>query len=71
MHRASVFLFVLVGLWLPALAVSQLDGHFYLSKKKYSAGEPIYLVFEVENKAIQPVKIQTADPLSFWWRLQN
>ena len=65
MHRASVFLLVLVGFWLPALAVSQLDGHFYLSKKKYSAGEPVYLVFEVENKAIQPVKIQTADPLSF------
>jgi hypothetical protein len=58
-------LVILVGsLSLPAIA-SQLDGHFYLSKKTYSAGEPIYLIFELDNKGADPIMIATADPLSF------
>jgi hypothetical protein len=65
MPRFLVFHFLLVGLTLPALAGSQLDGRFYLSKRTYSAGEPVFLIFEVENKGKQPVMIGIADPLSF------
>jgi hypothetical protein len=63
MYTIHVFLFV--GLSFPALASSQLEGHFHLSKEKYSAGEPVFLVFKVENQGTQPVLIETADPLSF------
>lgn len=65
MSRHLIFQLLLVSLSLPALAGSQLDGRFYLSKEKYPAGEPVFLVFEVENKGTQPVMIQTAEPLSF------
>jgi hypothetical protein len=65
MSCALISHFLLVGLSLPALAGSQLNGRFYLSKEKYPAGEPVFLVFEVENKGTQPVMIKTADPLSF------
>jgi len=65
MSRSLIFQLLLVSLSLPALAGSQLDGRLYLSKEKYVAGEPVYLVFEVENKGTQPVTIKTADPLSF------
>jgi HEAT repeats len=50
---------------LPALAGSQLNGRFYLSKEEYAGGEPVFLIFELENKGTQPVMIHTADPLSF------
>jgi len=50
---------------LPVLAASGLDGRFYLSKASYSAGEPIYLIFEVKNSGTQPLRILTANPLSF------
>lgn len=65
MHRSLLFSLLLVGVSLPALAGSQLEGRFYLSKRTYSAGEPIFLIFEVENKGTQPVMIKTADPLNF------
>lgn len=65
MPRFLTLFSLAVSLSLPGLAVSQLEGRFYLSRKTYSAGEPVYLVFEVENKGSQPVKIMTADPLSF------
>jgi hypothetical protein len=64
MCRSLLFQFLLVGLSFPALADSQLDGRFYLSKEEYSAGEPVFLVFEVKNKGTRPVTIKTADPLS-------
>ena len=65
MSRSLIFRLLLVGLSLPALASSQLDGRFYLSKRSYSAGEPVFLIFEVENKGKQSVMIKIADPLSF------
>jgi len=65
MPRFVIFHFLLVGLAIPALAGSQLDGRFYLSKRTYSAGEPVFLIFEVENKGKQSVMIGTADPRSF------
>jgi hypothetical protein len=65
MPRSLVFHFLLVGLALPALVGSQLDGRLYLSKRTYSAGEPVFLIFEVKNKGTEPVMIGTADPLSF------
>jgi hypothetical protein len=65
MFRSLIFQLLLVGLSLPALAGSQLVGRFYLSKEKYPTGEPVFLVFEVENKGTQAVMIKTADPLSF------
>jgi hypothetical protein len=65
MSRSLLFQFVLLGFSFPALAGSQLNGRFYLSKERYPAGEPVFLVFEVENKGTQPVTIKTADPLSF------
>jgi len=65
MPRSLVFHFLLVGLALPALAGSQLDGRLYLSKRTYSAGEPVFLIFELKNKGTKPVMIGTADPLSF------
>lgn len=64
----SCFLIVqllLVGMYLPAFGGSQLDGRFYLSKEKYSAGEPVFLIFEVDNSATQFLLIKTAAPLSF------
>lgn len=60
MFRSLVFACFLVP-----LAASGLDGHFYLSKSTYSAGEPVYLIFEVRNTETQPVMIRTADALSF------
>lgn len=64
MPRLTTLLFWLGAFSVPAIAF-QLDGHFYLSKKTYSAGEPIYLIFEVDNKGADPIMIKTADPLSF------
>lgn len=64
MPRRLALFVLLVSLCLPAVA-SQLDGRFYLSKKTYSAGEPIYLIFELQNNGTQPIMIKTADPLSF------
>ena len=58
-------LLVIISLLFPSLAAAQLDGHFYLSKSSYSAGEPIFLIFAVENKGTEPVMIRTADPISF------
>jgi hypothetical protein len=65
MSRFLIFQFLLVGLSVPAWAGSQLDGRFYLSKETYSAGEPVFLIFEVKNNGKQPVMIGIADPLSF------
>lgn len=65
MSRFLIVQFLLVGMYLPAFGGSQLDGRFYLSKEKYSAGEPVFLIFEVENKGTQPFLIKTAAPLSF------
>ena len=48
----------------PALAESKLDGHFYLSKSSYIAGEPVLLIFEVKNTGRKPVMIRTADTRS-------
>lgn len=61
----SVWSLLLFAMSLPALAASQLEGRFNLSKPSYSAGEPVFLIFEVENKGTEPVMVQTADPLSF------
>jgi uncharacterized protein (DUF58 family) len=60
-----VALLILLGAFSVLAIASQLDGHFYLSKRTYSAGEPIYLIFEVDNKGADPIMIKTADPLSF------
>lgn len=48
--RSLVFHFLLVGLALPALAGSQLDGRFYLSKRTYSAGEPVFRLSKWKTK---------------------
>jgi hypothetical protein len=42
-----------------------LEGHFYLSKEKYLAGEPVFLVFEVQNRGDHPVMMKTGNAWSF------
>ena len=65
MSRFLIFQFLLSALSVPGWAGSQLDGRFYLSKETYSAGEPVFLIFEVKNNGKQTVMIGIADPLSF------
>jgi hypothetical protein len=65
MSLTRSLLALLLGLFLYTAASAQLDGHFSLSESSYTAGEPIYLIFAVENKGSQPVLIKTADPQSF------
>jgi hypothetical protein len=65
MSHPLASLSLLLSFFLCASAAAQLEGHFSLSKTSYSAGEPIFLVFEVENTGSQPILIKTANPLSF------
>jgi hypothetical protein len=65
MLKSLTCLAFLVCLTVPGLANSTLEGHFYLSKQKYLAGEPVFLMFEVQNKGDQPVMIKTGNPWSF------
>lgn len=55
----------LVPALLPPGAGAQLDGSFSLSKESFLAGEPIFLSFTVKNNGTQPLRIPTADPMSF------
>jgi hypothetical protein len=65
MSRPRALRSLLLTVFLYTAASAQLEGHFSLSESSYTAGEPIYLIFEVENKGSQPVLIKTADPQSF------
>ncbi len=60
MCRYLAALVVLHICCIPSLGASPLDGHFYLSKPTFSAGEPIFLIFVVKNAGNQPVTIRTA-----------
>ena len=62
MRRHLAFLVVLLSFCIPAVGTSPLDGHFYLSKPTFSAGEPIFLIFVVKNIGNEPVTIKTAAP---------
>jgi hypothetical protein len=66
MYRNFVILIIAtIFALVPVNASAQLDGSFYLSKTKYLAGEPVFLLFTVTNIGNQPVRVHTADPLSF------
>ena len=59
---------VLVGLVSAILSLgasAQFVGKFSLSKTTYLAGEPVFLVFTVQNVSNKPLLIRTANPLSF------
>jgi len=65
-RRAACFASVpLLATFISSAVAAQLDGRFSLSKEKYLAGEPVFLSFTVKNAGNQPVRIRTADPLSF------
>jgi hypothetical protein len=50
---------------LPVVARAQLAVRMHLSKPSYIAGEPVFLIVEIENQGNNPLVIATADPLSF------
>jgi hypothetical protein len=46
-------------------AVGQINGRFYLEKKTFALGEPVFLYFEARNSGREPQDIISADPYSF------
>jgi hypothetical protein len=53
-----------VGLF-SSVALAQVQGRFYLEKKSYARGEPVYLFFEAKNDSDNAVEVVHADPYSF------
>ena len=58
-------LLILFSLWAaPAYASSPLVGHFHLAEGQYVVGGPAFVVFELANTGVQPLRIQIANALS-------
>jgi uncharacterized protein YciI len=57
-------MFAVLLCW-PAIAAGQVSGRFFLEKKTFAPGEPVFLYFETTNNAADAQDVAHADPYAF------
>ena len=57
-------MFAVLLCW-PAIAAGQVSGRFFLEKKAFAPGEPVFLYFETTNNAADAQDVAHADPYAF------